>query len=125
MVAMYSILPNRHVYTLISGKVCRLGSIKVKRQTLPEINVYTRLFGCIEYLNVQSFGDSKNAPNFSYSLKFDQQMAPLSNSKNCLSDFCDQLSKSNAVKVSILKISRLSRVIYSSGILTSGFFASK
>ena len=47
----YSILPNRRVYTFISGQVCLLGSIKVKRQTLPEINVYTRLFGSIEYMN--------------------------------------------------------------------------
>ena len=46
---MYSILPNRRVYTFISGQVCLLGSIKVKRQTWPEINVYTRLFGTIEY----------------------------------------------------------------------------
>ena len=45
----YSILPNRRVYTFISGQVCLLGSIKVKRQTWPEINVYTRLFGSIEY----------------------------------------------------------------------------
>ena len=44
----YSILPNRRVYTFISGQVCLLGSIKVKRQTWPEINVYTRLFGSIE-----------------------------------------------------------------------------
>ena len=46
----YSILPNRRVYTFISGQVCLLGSIKVKRQTWPEINVYTRLFGSIEYM---------------------------------------------------------------------------
>ena len=45
----YSILPNRRVYTFISGKLCLLASIKVKRQTLPEINVYTRLFERIEY----------------------------------------------------------------------------
>ena len=45
---MYSILPNRRVYTFISGKVCLLTSIKIKRPTLPEINVHTCLFGCIE-----------------------------------------------------------------------------
>ena len=48
LVLTYSILPNRRVYTFISGQVCLLGSIKVYRQTWPEINVYTRLFGSIE-----------------------------------------------------------------------------
>ena len=48
----YSILPNRRVYMFISGQVCLLGSIKVKRQTWPEINVYTRLFGSIEYIHI-------------------------------------------------------------------------
>ena len=47
---MYSILPNRHVCAFISDKVCLLILIEAKRQTLPEINVYTRLFGSIEYL---------------------------------------------------------------------------
>ena len=37
----YSILPNRRVYTFISGQVFLLGSIKVKRQTWPEIHVYS------------------------------------------------------------------------------------
>ena len=46
----YSILPNRHVYTFISGKVCPLASIKVKRQTLPEINIHVLLFGTLEYV---------------------------------------------------------------------------
>ena len=45
----YSIHPNRHVCTFISGKVRLLILIEAKRQTLPEINVYTRLFGSIEY----------------------------------------------------------------------------
>ena len=49
---LYSILPNRRVYTFISGQVCLLGSIKVKRQILQEINVYTRLFESIEYLQL-------------------------------------------------------------------------
>ena len=44
----YSIHPNRHVCTFISGKVRLLILIEAKRQTLPEINVYTRLFGSIE-----------------------------------------------------------------------------
>ena len=38
---MYSILPNRHVYTFISGKVCLLNLIEAKRQTMLEKNVYT------------------------------------------------------------------------------------
>ena len=46
----YSILPNRRVYTFISGKVYLLASIKIKRRTLPKINVHTCLFGCIEYI---------------------------------------------------------------------------
>ena len=46
----YSIHPNRHVCTFISGKVRLLILIEAKRQTLPEINVYTRLFGSIEYI---------------------------------------------------------------------------
>ena len=47
---MYSIHLNRHVCTFISGKVRLLILIEAKRQTLPEINVYTRLFGSIEYV---------------------------------------------------------------------------
>ena len=39
---------NKRTCTFISGKVCFLGSIKVRRQTLPEINVYARLFGTLE-----------------------------------------------------------------------------
>ena len=43
-------MPNKRV---ISGKVvCLLGSIKVRRQTLPEINVHARLFGTLEYKNL-------------------------------------------------------------------------
>ena len=49
---MYYIHPNRHVCTFVSGKVRLLILIEAKRQTLPEINVYTRLFGSIEYLLV-------------------------------------------------------------------------
>ena len=44
---------NKRAYTLISGKVCHLTLIEPKRQTLPEINVYTRLFGSIEYALAQ------------------------------------------------------------------------
>ena len=44
----YSNVPNKHAYMFISGKVCLLGSIKVKRQTLPEIKVYTCLFSTLE-----------------------------------------------------------------------------
>ena len=43
-------VPNKGAYTFISGKVCLLGSIKVKRQTLPEKNVYARIFGTFEYI---------------------------------------------------------------------------
>ena len=60
----YSILPNRRVYTFISGKVCLLASIKIKRRTLPEINVHTCLFGCIEYLHGIS-KDAKSIPKAS------------------------------------------------------------
>ena len=49
-IPLYSIHPNRHICTFISGKVRLLILIEAKRQTLPEINVYTRLFGSIEYL---------------------------------------------------------------------------
>ena len=34
----------------ISGKVCLLAYIKVRGQTLPEINVHAHLFGTLEYL---------------------------------------------------------------------------
>ena len=46
----YSNVPNKRAYTFISGKVCLLGSIKVRRQTLPEINVHVRLFGILEHV---------------------------------------------------------------------------
>ena len=58
----YSILPNRHVYTFISGKVCLLASIKVKRQTLPEINIQGQLFWTLEYL--RSTTVKNNLPYF-------------------------------------------------------------
>ena len=38
----------------ISGKVCLLGSIKVRRQTLPEINMHTLEY-CIKWFNMQVF----------------------------------------------------------------------
>ena len=44
----YSNVPNKRACTFISGKVCLLGSIKVRRQTLPEIIVHARLFGTLE-----------------------------------------------------------------------------
>ena len=44
----YSNVPNKRACTFISGKVCLLGSIKVRRQTLPDINVHARLFGTLE-----------------------------------------------------------------------------
>ena len=44
----YFSVPNRHARTIISSKVCRLSSIYVKRQTLPEINVHARLFSTLE-----------------------------------------------------------------------------
>ena len=37
----------------ISGKVCLLSYIDVKRQTLPEINVHAHLFGTLEYIMQQ------------------------------------------------------------------------
>jgi hypothetical protein len=46
----YSNVPNKRTYTFISSKVCLLSSIKVKRLTLSEINMYTRLFGILEYV---------------------------------------------------------------------------
>jgi hypothetical protein len=42
-------VPNKRVYTFISSKVCLLTLIEPKRQTLPEINVYARLFSTLEY----------------------------------------------------------------------------
>ena len=45
----YSNMQNERACTFISGKVCILGSIKVRIQTLPEINVHARLFGTLEY----------------------------------------------------------------------------
>ena len=45
----YSNVPNKRACTFISGKVCLLGSIKVRGQNLPEINVHARLFGTLEY----------------------------------------------------------------------------
>ena len=48
-VEQYSNVPNKRAYTFISGKLCLLGSIKVKRPTLPEINVHgASLFGALE-----------------------------------------------------------------------------
>ena len=40
----YSSVPNRRACTFISGKVCLLSSIDVKRKTLPEINMHACLF---------------------------------------------------------------------------------
>ena len=48
--SQYSNVPNKRLWTFISIKVCTLGSIKVERQTLTEINVHTRLFGTLEYV---------------------------------------------------------------------------
>ena len=41
-------VPNKHACTFISGNVCLLGSIEIRGQTLPEINVHERLFGTLE-----------------------------------------------------------------------------
>ena len=41
---------NVHTRPFSSSKDCLLGSFKVKRQTLREINLYARLFGTLEYL---------------------------------------------------------------------------
>ena len=38
----------------ISGKVFLLDYIKVRRQTLPEINLHARLFGILEYAPIIS-----------------------------------------------------------------------
>ena len=40
-------MPNKRVCTFISGKVCLLDSIKVRGQTLLEINVNARSFGTL------------------------------------------------------------------------------
>ncbi len=45
---IYSRVRNRRACTFISGKVCLLSSINVKRQTWPEIKVHARLFGTLE-----------------------------------------------------------------------------
>ena len=52
---MYSSVPNRRACMFISGKVCLLSSIDVKRQTLPEINVHARQFGTLEYICLDFF----------------------------------------------------------------------
>ena len=44
----YSSVPKRHACTFISGKVCLLSSIDVKRQSLQEINMREHLFGRLE-----------------------------------------------------------------------------
>ena len=49
----YSSVPKRHACTFISGKVCLLSSIDVKRQTLLEINVHARLSRTLEYREEQ------------------------------------------------------------------------
>ena len=41
---------NKCACTFISGKVCLLSSIKVRRQSLSKINVHARLFGTLEYV---------------------------------------------------------------------------
>ena len=51
----YSNVPNKHAYTFISGKVCLIGSIKVKRRTLSEINMYTCLFGTFVNFSGRNF----------------------------------------------------------------------
>ena len=48
----YSRVKNRRPCTFISGKVCLLASIKVKRQTLQERNVQSRLFRTLEYKGI-------------------------------------------------------------------------
>ena len=45
-------MQNERACTFISGKVCILGSIKVRIQTLPEINVHAHLFGTLEYVMI-------------------------------------------------------------------------
>ena len=42
-------MPIKRACTFISCKFCLLGSIKVRRQNLPEINMHARLFGTLEY----------------------------------------------------------------------------
>ena len=43
----YSNEPNKRACMFFFGKVCLLGSIKVRRQTLPEINMHACLFGTL------------------------------------------------------------------------------
>ena len=54
-------MQNERACTFISGKVCILGSIKVRIQTLPEINVHARLFGTLEYLQQKKTVISKTS----------------------------------------------------------------
>ena len=58
--SQYSSVRNRHACTFISGKICLLSSIDVRRQTLPEKNVHARLFGTLEYLGSKSKHKVKN-----------------------------------------------------------------
>ena len=46
---------NKCACTFISGKVCLLSSIKVRRQSLSKINVHARLFGTLEYVRSVAF----------------------------------------------------------------------
>ena len=55
---LYSRVPNRSPCAFISGKVCLLGSIKVRRQTLPEINAQGLLFGTLEYNKCENDGNN-------------------------------------------------------------------
>ena len=43
---------NVHTLLLLAKFVSYLGSIKVKRHTLPEISMYTRLFGTLKLFNI-------------------------------------------------------------------------
>ena len=63
---MYSRVPNRSPCAFISGKVCLLTLIEPKRQTLPEISVYTCLFGSIEYMSVKLSFCQKDPPSENY-----------------------------------------------------------
>jgi hypothetical protein len=74
----YSNVPNKRACTFISGKVFLLGSIKVRGQNLPEINVHARLFGTLAYL----LQKSKKQVNF-ISLFFPSTPVSLRPKKAC------------------------------------------
>ena len=67
----YSSVLNRQPFTFISGKVCLLASIRVKRQTLPEINVLFRTlvyWGKLCLSRLLTIDNRQNKSNFNAKL---------------------------------------------------------